>query len=143
MNNTRCAECSFVNFLDAVVCKRCGNFLNRNRRPASFVKSPETTEDFTNENRQIGWAALVLGIISSIAPWVLTFKLQIVYGKLNALLVVCGLPFVIIGLGAITDPPKSKLNADENKNRNGALFLSGLLLGLIEACFFNQTLGIW
>lgn len=146
MNNTKCLECNFVNFLNALICKRCGKSLNEATKTASTAKFSEKTDDFddfTDENRHIGIVALVAGIVATIAPWILTFKLQFFHGKLNGILVVCGFSFIIMGLAAIFDPPKTKLNADENKSRNATLFLIGLLLGAVEVYFFNKSLGVW
>lgn len=144
MNTNKCVECDLVNFLNAVVCKRCEIPLNKHsNRTFTHHNTAQTSKDFTDENRQMGFKLLAAGIVGSIAPWILTFLFEIVSGRLNAILMVGGLSFVVSGLGTILSPPKSKLNADENKPRNGILFLVGLLLGLVEAFFFNRTLGFW
>jgi putative Mn2+ efflux pump MntP len=143
MNKTKCNECGLVNFLNAVVCKRCGNSLNQNSNWKFTPNNSQVIVDFTHENRQFGFKALAMGIVGSIAPWILTFGFDIVVSKLNAILLVGGFSFVVSGLGIILSPPKSKLDADENKPRNGILIVIGLLLGLVEAFFFNRALGYW
>jgi hypothetical protein len=151
MKSVRCSNCGLVNFITAVECRRCGASLAG--QDTSFANSEgvknfnqsglSAPEDFTDQNRKFGFLALVCGSISSIAPWILTFSFGIVIGKLNALFVVFGLSFVVVGIGVVLSPPKSKLDAEENKPRNGLLILVGLILGLIEAFFFNKTLGLW
>jgi hypothetical protein len=73
----------------------------------------------------------------------LTFYLDFVSSKLNGVLTVFGLPLVLVGLGTLIVPPKTKLDTPENKTRNGILLLIGLVLGLGEAFIFNRALGVW
>jgi hypothetical protein len=62
---------------------------------------------------------------------------------LNGLLIVFGLPFIVVGIGIIASPPKSKLSAEENKGRNGILLLIGFMIAIFEVYFFNKALGFW
>ena len=143
MNTNKCAGCGLVNFLNAVVCKRCGISLNQNSNWKFKPNNSQVIVDFTDENRQFGFKTLAMGIVGSIAPWILTFGFNINASRLNGLLFVFGLSFVLFGLGVVLSPPKSKLDAPENKPRNGILIVIGLLLGLVEAFFFNRALGFW
>jgi hypothetical protein len=143
MNTNKCAECGLVNFPNAVVCKRCAINLNQNPNWKFTPNNSQVIVDFTNENRQFGFKALAMGIVGSILPWILTFGFNINASRLNGLLFVFGLSFVLCGLGVVLSPPKSKLDAPENKPRNGILLVIGLFLGLVEAFFFNRALGFW
>lgn len=143
MNKIKCTICGLVNFSNALECKRCGTSLSQRFQNRSVPNTSKMAADFTVENRKFGLISFIAGVISSIAPWVLTFYFQIVYGKLNGLFVVFGFSFIVLGLGILISPPKTKLDAEKNKPRNGIFLLIGLLLGLVEAYFFNKTLGLW
>jgi hypothetical protein len=76
MNNIKCPKCGLVNFSTTAYCKRCnedlqkrGSYSSANSPPRQpFVNHDSViAEDFTNENRKIGFLFLVFGIVSSIA----------------------------------------------------------------------------
>jgi hypothetical protein len=145
MNSNKCSNCGLVNYPNETKCNRCGNSLSvQNSLPSNKTRDYTTKSiDFTDANRRIGFQALAFGIVCSILPWVLTFVFDIYSVKLNYISMVFGLSCVVAGIGIAMSPPKSKLDADENKPQNGLLILGGLILGLIEAYFFNKSLGLW
>ncbi len=143
MNKIKCSNCGLVNFSNAFECKRCHTTLSQSSQNRTFPQISKVTENIIAENRKFGLVSFVAGLVSIVAPWFLTFYFQMNHSRLNGILIVGGFSFVILGSGIGLFPPHTKLAADENKTRNGVLLLIGLLLGLVEAYFFNKVLGLW
>jgi hypothetical protein len=143
MEKIKCSNCGLVNFSNAFECKRCDSTLSRSSQNHTFPKISKVTENIIAENRKFGLISLAAGLVSIVAPWILTFYFRMNHTQLNGILIVGGFSFLILGSGVGLFPPHTKLAADENKTRNGILLLTGLLLGLVEAYFFNKALGLW